>query len=287
MIGRQNLYVSPAQMGALAAAFGRQPGPAELAKICDGSDGYAENLLRFLGAQAIDSFDNSDFEGATHVHDMNRPIADEFKQRYSVVLDGGTLEHIFDFPTAIRNCMEMVRVGGHYLAITPANNFFGHGFYQFSPELYFTVLSPENGFTVESMVAFEEIERPVWRQVADPRETGGRVTLLNDKPVYLLIVARRTAVKPIFERPPQQSDYVPRWSGDAAQAAPDQPATPPKRPIAVRIAKAIVPADIRLSIRRALNRRRERPVAGFDPRFFTPIDPAPTERGTSPRSPLA
>src|SRR5438477_418150 len=79
-------------------------------------------------------------------HDMNEPIPDKFKETYTAVLDGGSLEHVFNFPVAIKNCMEMVKVGGHYLAITPANNFFGHGFYQFSPELYFTVLSKENGF---------------------------------------------------------------------------------------------------------------------------------------------
>jgi 2-polyprenyl-3-methyl-5-hydroxy-6-metoxy-1,4-benzoquinol methylase len=57
------------------------------------------------------------------------------------VFDGGTLEHIFDYPTAIKNCMKMVKPGGHLLLTTPANNWFGHGFYQFSPELFYSFVS--------------------------------------------------------------------------------------------------------------------------------------------------
>ena len=56
-----------------------------------------------------------------------------------MVIDGGLLEHVFDFPTAIRNCMRMVRQGGHLILNLPVNNFPGHGFYRFSPELVFRV----------------------------------------------------------------------------------------------------------------------------------------------------
>ena len=84
------------------------------------------------------------YESAKHLHDMNEGIPGDFKEKYTAVLDAGSLEHIFNFPVAIKNRMDMVNVSGHYLAITPANNFCGHGFYQFSPELYFSVLTREN-----------------------------------------------------------------------------------------------------------------------------------------------
>ena len=57
------------------------------------------------------------------------------RERFSVVIDGGLLEHVFDFPTAIRNCMRMVRQGGHLILNLPVNNFPGHGFYKFGPGL--------------------------------------------------------------------------------------------------------------------------------------------------------
>ena len=253
------------------ARAGDSLGDAEIAGICEGSDGYAERFLAHLGARRTESIDCSDFECATVTHDMNTPISSEFAERYSAVFDGGSLEHIFNFPTAIRNCMEMVRVGGHYLAITPANNFFGHGFYQFSPELYFSVLSPENGFEIERMLAYEDRADAPWYAVRSPREVRGRVTLTNSEPVFLLVIARRTARKPIFEHTPQQSDYLARWAPDEAPAA---AALPPAsaRPLPIRIAKAVLPASVRWSIRRALA-QPPRPRAGFDPAFFEPMDP--------------
>ena len=60
---------------------------------------------------------------------MNEAIPDSLKGKFSCVLDGGTLEHVFNFPQAIKNAMEIVAIGGHFLGVVPANNFSGHGFY--------------------------------------------------------------------------------------------------------------------------------------------------------------
>jgi SAM-dependent methyltransferase len=256
------------------AAFGETLSEAEVTEFCDGHQGYAEPFFARLGAGTTDSFDYSDFEEATFVHDMNEPIPPDHRERYSLVLDSGSLEHIFNFPCAIRNCMEMVRPGGHFVSITPANNFFGHGFYQFSPELYFTVLSAENGFEMKTMMAFEETANAVWYDVRRPQDVRERVTLLNAEPVYLCLIAQRTAVKPIFQRTPQQSDYLVRWNGDSAPpAAPDGPA--PKRPLPIRLAKLVLPFGVRRSIRRAFERPAPPIKPGFDPKFFRRIGPGP------------
>jgi len=42
---------------------------------------------------------------------MSQPIDTIHKNKYDLVFDGGTLEHVFNFPVAIKNCMEMVKVG--------------------------------------------------------------------------------------------------------------------------------------------------------------------------------
>jgi hypothetical protein len=70
-------------------------------------------------------------------------------------LDGGTTEHVFNFPTALTNAMQMVETGGHLVIITGGNNFCGHGFYQFSPELFYRALSAENGFEMKRLIAAE------------------------------------------------------------------------------------------------------------------------------------
>ncbi|MBA2494397.1 MAG: hypothetical protein H0V31_06845 [Acidobacteria bacterium] len=170
------------------------------------------DFFHFLGAEEISAMDISDYENAAILHDLNQPIGDELKEKFTFVLDGGTLEHIFNFPTALSNAMKMVEVGGHLVIITGGNNFLGHGFYQFSPELFYRALSDENGFAVKRMIAAEV--RGNWYEVADPKQIKGRVELINDKQTYLMVLAKKTASKPLFVNPPQQSDYVEMWQGE-------------------------------------------------------------------------
>ena len=167
-------------------------------------------MFRLLGAVQTESFDASDYEGASCAVDFNPPIPPAYAESFTAVVDSGTLEHVFNFPEAIRNCMQMVQLGGHLVSITNVNNLAGHGFYQFSPELFYRVLSENNGFTVTRLLV-TETSSPHWYEVTDPVDARRRVQLRTFRPTYLCVVARRTAVKPIFAVPPQQSDYVAQW----------------------------------------------------------------------------
>jgi hypothetical protein len=209
-LGRLNLYVDHYS---LATMFREHAVPATDADIrAVRADGYVERFLEKLGARTCVSIDASGYEGASLVHDMNQPIGDELKRKFSLVIDGGTLEHVFNFPVAIKNSMELLRVGGHFFAHTVANNFMGHGFYQFSPELFYRVLSPENGFRMHRAVVFEtRIGKPRWFEAADPARLGERVELINARETHLLIHAERVADVPIFASPPQQADYRALW----------------------------------------------------------------------------
>ena len=173
---------------------------------------YSEPFWEMLGTKQLATIDASHFEGATHVHDLNQPIPADWRESYDVVCDIGTLEHVFNFPVAMRNCMEMVTKGGYMFLQTPSNNNFGHGFYQFSPELFFRVLSPQNGFTIEHCIAVEYGLRTRWFRVTDPEEVRSRVMLINSDRVTLLIWAKRNEVRPLFQKTPQQSDYAAAWS---------------------------------------------------------------------------
>lgn len=216
-LGRLNLFIDERSLRRVFAEHGMAVSDADIQRVRDGSGGYVEELLRSFGAETVTSIDASAYENASCIHDMNLPIPDGLKRRFSVVIDGGTLEHIFNFPTAIRNCMEMLEVGGHLLVHTMANNFMGHGFYQFSPELFYRVLSPENGFRIHRAVVFKSrIGTPRWYEAADPQEIGERVELINGRPTYLLVHAERIADVPMFAAPPQQADYSALWSQNKA-----------------------------------------------------------------------
>lgn len=169
-------------------------------------------FLHQIGAEEVSSMDISDYEGAEILHDLNQPIGEELKEKFDVVLDGGLLEHIFNFPVALANAMEMVAVGGHFVSIGGGNNFLGHGFYQFSPELFYRTLNGENGFAVKRLIAAEVGGK--WYEVADPKKIKGRVELINDKPIYLMVLAEKIASRKPFEKTPQQSDYAALWKGE-------------------------------------------------------------------------
>lgn len=215
-LGRQDLNVYPAKMKALLESH-QFSGDAFAPGAPD--SGFAEPMFKALGARNAYAMDASDFEGAEFVHDLNQPLPDKLKQRFDVVFDGGTLEHVFNFPQALKNCMEMVKPGGRFMAHAPGNNWWGHGFYQLSPELFFRTLSPENGFEMERMIAHLVGPYGRWFEVSDPDKIRARVEAISFGPVQLLVQAKRTGVVPIFAKTPQQSDYSQRWDNPEAAAA--------------------------------------------------------------------
>ena len=210
-LGRLNLYASPTDI-AKDLAFFKSERSIDSVEF---SDGYSEPLFRLLGAHVTDSMDFSDYEKATVIHDLNKPIPENLKNKYSAIVDGGTIEDVFNFPIAIKNCMEMLELGGHYIGITPANNNMGHGFYQFSPELFYNIFNASNGFVVKKMMLVAHNEgshQSNWYEVLDPAKAKTRVTLVNSKPTYLMVLAQKTAEVPVFQTTPQQSDYQTLWA---------------------------------------------------------------------------
>lgn len=263
MIGRQEMLVSQSDLRKNLNKFGLSIAENEMDEIFSGPPHHAEGFLKWLGAEKIVSFDASAYEGASVVHDLNEPIPEEYKGRFSAVLDGGTLEHIFNFPVAIKNCMEMVADGGHFLAITPTNNHAGHGFYQFSPELFFRIFSDENGFKLEHLIVFEETLNSPWYEVTDPKAVNERVILTNEYSTMLLVIAKKIRTAEIFTSSPQQSDYITAWNDGSQRSQPL-----PSRSLfsKLRRAPAAVARRIKLRIDRKtgmLNRR---------PHHFTRID---------------
>jgi hypothetical protein len=221
MIGRQQLMVYPSRIKQLLDGIGVQ---SDLFAPGAPDTEFAEPLFKALGARSVRSMDVSAFEGAEVLHDLNKPIGSNLKEKFDLVYDGGTLEHVFNFPVALQSCMEMVRPGGWLFLDTLANNWCGHGFYQFSPELFFSALSEENGYALEQMVAHAVGPYNRWLEVSDPRKIRSRIELITWFPVNLKIRARRNKVVPVFATPPQQSDYVPRWTDQASPGSPPEQA---------------------------------------------------------------
>lgn len=172
---------------------------------------FAEPLLLALGATSVTSVDASDYQGATVTADLNEPISEDLRQCFDTVFDGGTLEHVFNFATGLANAMDMVRPGGWLVHIVPTSQAAGHGFYQFSPEVFFRVLTPGNGYRIRCVLLREETRKGLWRQVRDPDEVGHRVAFKTPGEAYLYVAAKRLDDRPIMSTWPQQSDYASEW----------------------------------------------------------------------------
>jgi hypothetical protein len=216
-LGRLHLAVYRAKLDKILKAKDLSLGTEEPETL--GGQSVADPLFRALGTQQLDSIDYSNYQGATLIQDLNQPVPSSLHGTYDLVYDGGTLEHVFNFPTAIKNCMLMTKVGGRVVIHTMCNNFAGHGFYQFSPELFYRVFAPENGFEVERMVLHSIIPWTRWYSVADPAKVRKRVELLSFSPMLLLIRARKTRDCAIFSDNPAQADLESSWSEDAAAKA--------------------------------------------------------------------
>ena len=67
---------------------------------------YCETFFGSIGFKNIGSIDNSNYEGATYIHNLNYPILEEFKNKYDYIYDGGTTEHIFNIPQVFENIIE-------------------------------------------------------------------------------------------------------------------------------------------------------------------------------------
>lgn len=177
-----------------------------------GTGGYAEEYFCYLGAESVVSLDASSYEGATHIWDLNRPIPKSLRGKFDTVYDGGTLEHVFNFPVAIQNLKDLLAIGGTAIMVTPSNNWLGHGLYQFSPELLYQCFSPDCGFRVDVMEFVDVIyaSNPSPRKADNPIELGRRVEIhCTAAPTYLLVAAKK-----ISEGSPtafMQSDYVTQW----------------------------------------------------------------------------
>jgi len=217
MIGRQGLHPSVENCSKVFNSIGVSKNPVEILL----ANSFAEGLFREFGATKIESMDFSSYESATLIHDLNTPIPSELKNRFSVVYDGGSLEHIFNIPQAFKNCMEMVAVGGHFLQCTVSNNFLGHGFWQVSPELIYRIFCNANGFQVKSVLLFEfgTRERGTWYAVEDPDQVKQRVLLCNTAPVYIFTLAQKIGTPEVFQTNPYQSDYSTAWATSQVQRA--------------------------------------------------------------------
>jgi SAM-dependent methyltransferase len=156
--------------------------------------GFCENFLHdIIGFESIDSIDNSSYEGASIIHNMNNAIPNDFK-KYDFVLDLGTIEHIFNIPQVCENIINLLNIGGIFLSVTTNNNFSGHGIYQFSPEFYLSAFSRKYGMEIQELYIAKVdsgIENWINVNTYNYENSRNESKFHGNEPVYIIAIIKK------------------------------------------------------------------------------------------------
>ncbi|CUJ21996.1 hypothetical protein [Cognatishimia activa] len=178
-------------------------------------DGYCETLMRKLGFGEMEAMDFSDYEGASILHDLNRPVPKALHGQFSFIFDGGTIEHVFNVPQALENAFLLLKPGGRFVSANGFNGWPAHGIYQFNPELVWTYWKRNCGCIVHDCRGIQKKPRGgnYHLPFPDPAETGRRLRLKGKVPegrMYLYYEIERTA-ESVLKDLVLQSDYETKW----------------------------------------------------------------------------
>lgn len=94
-------------------------------------------LRKVLHCSEVGCVDSTSTEGANIIIDLSISLGNrDWNKRFSLVIEGGTAEHISDPAAYYKNVFTLLDVKGLYIGSVPANGWFNHGFFQFGPSLY-------------------------------------------------------------------------------------------------------------------------------------------------------
>jgi hypothetical protein len=218
-LGRQEIFFTAADLARIAAQRGFTPANrAALAAIDDPRRPLTDR--EFFGAfdfSAIAAADYSDFDGAELVYDMNRDdLPLDHRGAHDCVVDGGTMEHVFHAPNFLKNVFGLLRVGGRVVHVCPASNAVDHGFYSFSPCLFYEFYRT-NGWRIDAcqLLDFGTKLLPIRMTAYDyvpPIPRDALDGYLPGTVHYTFFVATKTA-ESRCDAIPQQNFYQDLWDG--------------------------------------------------------------------------
>jgi hypothetical protein len=157
LIGRQTVYFEPGGILELLKEFGVDTLGRKASDLETGGgstnnikDFAGQNLItdselfRLLGVPKVLALDHSDYEGAEIVHDLTKPIPDTLRGCADFIVDGSTLDNVFDPATVITNFAEMLRPGGRLITTNVYSNHYEP--YVILPPLWYLDYFTMNGF---------------------------------------------------------------------------------------------------------------------------------------------
>ena len=162
-----------------------------------------QTIFKLLGASKISIADISKYENPDFLINLNDPVESNLANKFDVIFDCGTLEHVFDTPTALWNLVTMLKTDGVLYIAVPASNAIDHGFFSFSPGLFFDYFNA-NGFEVlgcylkEGSPLFYKKKGKLYKY----NEIGNEIPILSSISIETIAILKKIqskekAIKPI------------------------------------------------------------------------------------------
>ena len=226
--------------------FGSSP---EL-RALSGSFVHPQVLFQMMGLPEYVDVDKFDYDHPALMLDLNLPVPAELHGRFGLLLDGGTVEHIFDVRQVMDNVVRLTRVGGCVVHLASFD--MDHGFYGLSP-CFFHDFYRVNGFSDFSCFLMatdysDILERYDKRRPYFEYEYGMALDcLLATSPSWLIFFAARKAtdlpelevpIQGVFAPEAGASLRQPRSAYRDAMPASLQTLLAPLRPMLRRLRRA-------------------------------------------------
>ena len=101
--------------------------------------GYMSDVcfLKALGFSESRALDFTPSEAPDYIFDLNSgEMTEGLLGAFDVIINGGTIEHIFHIPNVLNNIFRMLASDGRIIHFSPISARMDHGFYMFSPTLF-------------------------------------------------------------------------------------------------------------------------------------------------------
>jgi SAM-dependent methyltransferase len=253
-LGKQDINMTFETLQQAAEELGVQlqdPGPVTLSDQTEfASRGCIsdQTFFKALGFSEVSAMDYSDFESARHIHDLNSSEPPQnLLGSFDVIIDGGTIEHVFHLPNVLNSIHKMLRTHGRTIHMSPSSNHIDHGFYMFSPTLFWDFYHT-NRYEINLFQVFRYTQRPA----IDPWEvsnyTPGCLDGVSfgglDDGMYGIFCVVTKKEDSTGDKIPQQGVYVRAWNSENEA----QPAT-------IEPASAVPQSDVRFKALRGIVKR--------------------------------
>ncbi|MCB4790665.1 MAG: class I SAM-dependent methyltransferase [Elusimicrobia bacterium] len=228
-LGRQGIHFSLGYFNKMAKETGFKPVITDMKdQPLLKSDNLSDKVFfKYLGCEKYVTLDVSNYEGVDYIFDLNKPeISADLKNKFDLIIDSGTLEHVFHLPNVLNNLYKMLKVNGRIIHTVPSSNHIDHGFYMFSPTFFLDYYSA-NKYEINSIKIAKhnpcEYYMP-WKiydykpEYIATKSSGGL-----DNGAYIIICIATKTANSTGDVVPQQGSCLTSWNTSRGIAKSEQP----------------------------------------------------------------